>query len=141
MKVQSATLFAALSAVAVSVAVIAGLVVIGSPGEVRLRRFDQTRAINLTSIATAIAAYRQTHETLPAKLEELQQSQQFANFSLTDPLGRPYEYNVKDAFSYELCAQFDTATDRSAEPVRTVFEKHGAGRQCFSREARPRVQR
>src|SRR5450631_4130321 len=133
MKVPPAGLFAVLSLIAAIAAVVAGLVVIGSPGEIRMRRFDETRANDFDVIANTIQTYRLTHEGLPEKLDGL------ARVNLKDPLGRPYEYRVKDAFSYELCAEFDTARDKTGEAAssRSKFDKHGSGRQCFSLEARP----
>jgi len=135
MKLQRATLFAVLSGSAMFAAVVIGLIVIGSPRELRMRRLDQTRADDLLVISGAIRSYRLTHDNLPQKLDELQGLQQ-AIYRLKDPVGRPYEYTVKDTFSYELCAEFDTATDATTA-VHLVFEKHGQGRQCFTQEARP----
>ena len=88
MRPQSATLFALLSAVAVVAAIIGGLIVIGSPNEIRMRRFDERRASDLAAISNAISTYRLTHESVPQKLDDLQQlSQQGVGlrFSLKDP--------------------------------------------------------
>ena len=134
MKVQRATLFAVLSAIAICAAIFIGLIFIGSPTEFRLRRFDQSRVNDLASISSAIRTYRLTHEALPQKLDELQRSQAM-NYSLRDLAGRPYEYTAKDAFSYELCAEFDTATDNmTATRFTSIFESHGLGRQCYGQE-------
>jgi len=137
MKLRPATLFAALSVMAMFGAIVIGLAVIGSPNEFRMRRLDPRRANDLASISGAIRTYRITHDSLPEKLTELKQSQQIMNYSLEDPIGRPYEYAVKDAFSYELCAEFDTSTNTMATRFSSIFEAHGLGRQCFSQEARP----
>jgi hypothetical protein len=140
MKLQQATLFAVLSVGAMVAPIVIGLIVIGSPREFRMRRLDQRRADDLAAISSAIRTYRLTHENLPKKLDELQGSQQAMIYRLKDPVERPYEYTVKDAFSYELCAEFDTATDATTT-TRLLFEKHGQGRQCFSQEARPPANR
>jgi type II secretory pathway pseudopilin PulG len=140
MRLQSPLLFGVLAAFVVVAAIIAGLVVIGSPSEIRMRRFDERRASDLAAISNAISTYRLTHESVPQQLDDLRRSQQGTGYgySLKDPEGRPYEYAVKDASSYELCAVFATATDAGTGPTayRSVFDKHGIGRQCFSREAR-----
>ena len=143
MKVQSATLFASLCTIIACAAIVVGLVFIGSPSEVRLTRFDATRAADLASISSAIANYRLKHENLPQNFDELQQSQPNVSLSSKDPIGQAYEYASKGSFAYELCASFDRATDNAAESVRlhSIFEKHGLGRQCFSLEARPPSQR
>ena len=142
MKPQPATTFAALSGIVMLAAIVVGLIVIGPPGEYRLRRFDQKRVSDLASISNTIRSYRLTHDDLPPKLDELAPSQPYITHTLKDPVGRPYEYAVKDAFSYELCAEFDTATDTiTTANFGSIFEKHGLGRQCFSQEARPPARR
>jgi hypothetical protein len=138
MKVQSAPLFALLSAIAAAAAIIAGVTIIGSPSEVRMRRLDAARANDLASISRGVSSYRQTHEDLPEKLDDLQHSPQIGNFNLQDPEGRPYGYTIKDAFSYQLCAEFNRATESAVKArSQSLFEQHGAGRQCFDLEARP----
>ena len=143
MKVQPATLFAVLCTIVAGAAVIVGWVFLGPPSEVRLNRFDATRAADLASISSAITNYRLRHESLPQTLGELQQSQPNVILSSKDPAGQAYEYAAKDSFAYELCASFDRSTDTATEParLRSMFETHGLGRQCFSLEARPPSQR
>ena len=137
---QPATLFAGLSAIAMIAAVVVGLAVIGSPSGLQMRRFDERRASDLSSISGAVRTYRRTHESLPQKLGDLQSDITYVKDQ--DPVGRPYEYAIKDEFSYELCAEFDTTTDTpKATRFSSVFEKHGSGRQCFTQEARPPARR
>lgn len=142
-KVQSATLFALLCTIVAFAAVIVGWFFVGSPGEVRLTRFDATRAANLASISGAITNYRRTHESLPQTLDALEKSAPNVSLSFKDPVGKAYEYAARDSFAYELCATFDRATEMTPEsaPSYSIFEKHGPGRQCFSLEARPASQR
>jgi hypothetical protein len=143
MKVQSTTLFAVLCAIVAFAAIIIGWFFIGSPREVRLARIDSMRAANLASISGAINVYRLTHESLPQTLDALQKSAPNVSLNFKDPVGKPYEYAVNDSFTYELCATFDRATDMMTESaiLKSIFEKHGPGRQCFSLEARPSPQR
>ncbi len=143
MRLQAPTLFAALAGIAIIAGIVVGLIIIGWPSDVRMRRFDEIRAGDLQAISTSVETYRRTHESLPRKLEDLAPSSgAYSLLRLRDPADRPYEYAVKAAFSYELCAEFDKATD---EPTRTsryrsIFSKHGRGRQCFDLEARPSPQ-
>jgi len=143
MKVQPATLFAVFSTIVACASIIVGWVFLGSPSEVRLTRFDATRAADLASISGAIASYRLRHENLPHTFGELQQSQPNVSLSFKDPVRQTYEYATKDSIAYELCASFDRAADVKTESTRlhSIFEKHGLGRQCFSLEARPPSQR
>ena len=134
-----ASLFAVLSTIAMIAAVAIGLIVIGSPSEFRMRRFDERRANDLASISSAVRTYRLTHERLPQKLDDVEAA---ITYSLKDPVGRTYEYAIKDDFSYELCAEFDTTTDTlPATRFGSAFEKHQSGRQCFTQEARPPARR
>ena len=87
MRPRPATLFALLSAIAMSAAIFVGLTVIGSPTDVRMRRYDERRVNDLTSISSAIKTYRLTHESLPQSLDDLQRSQQSMGYSLRDPRG------------------------------------------------------
>jgi hypothetical protein len=142
MRFPPATLFAVLAGLATLAGIVAGFLVIGPPAEVRMRRFDETRAGDLGAISDAVAAYRRTHQGLPEKLDDLARSSEvYRRYSLKDPAGRPYDYTAKDAFSYELCAEFDRATDDAMETRHypSIFWRHGQGRQCFSLEARPPV--
>lgn len=144
MRPRPATLFAALASIAAVAGIAAGLMVIGSPSEVRMRRLDEQRVSDLQAISSAIATYRRTHEALPATLDELVRPDVFPSARLKDAAsGRPYEYIAKDATAYQLCAEFETATGDRIETGRGVspFWKHGQGRQCFSLEARLPVQR
>ena len=140
MKLQAETLFIVLSVVAALLAIIGGFIVIGSPGEVRMRRLDQQRTIDLVSISGAVAGYRLTHDTLPASLEDLRRASPNRTIPHKDSTGRAYEYVKRDSFSYELCVAFDTATDQRPSEAQSIFDKHASGRQCFSLEARPRAQ-
>lgn len=109
-----------------------------------MHRLDEQRVSDLQNISNAIATYRRTHEALPATLDELVRPDVFPSARLKDAAsGRPYDYIAKNATAYELCAEFETATEDRIETGRGVspFWKHGRGRQCFSLEARLPLQR
>jgi hypothetical protein len=143
MKLQPTFLFAWLGGIAVLAAIAAGFLVIGTPNEIRMRRVDQTRARDLAAIANQVAAYRRTHQNLPQSLSDLvPSSPSYVLTPRTDPLGLPYEYSVKNEYSYELCAEFfGPAEDAANSRDETLFSKHGRGRQCFTLEERPPVHR
>jgi type II secretory pathway pseudopilin PulG len=115
-------------------AVAAGLFVLGSPGEERVRRMDERRVQDLASIAQAIDVYWTRHARLPASVEELRQ-EPVGDVRYNDPdTNKAYEYRSLEADRYELCAEFardSRASDRSA----AGFWSHRAGRQCFRQEA------
>ena len=67
----------------------------------------------------------------------------YTRIRLKDPMGRPYEYAVKDSISYDLCAEFDRPAEEQTEApgYLSKISKHGQGKQCFALEARPPMRR
>ena len=125
----------ALGAAAVAVAVVAGLLALGSPAGQRRERLDARRAQDLRVISQAIDRYEATHERLPATLDELQRGSDI-QVAIGDPVTRePYAYETGDGAAYELCAIFALAT--AERPLRDgqPFSRHDAGRHCFQLRA------
>lgn len=131
---KNLVIVSAVSAVVLA-AVIGGVLMLDSPAEARLRRFDQRRVEDLREIAYAIDAYWSREESLPPSLEELPDERGHLG-KLVDPkTGEPYEYQVLGEDTYELCAVF---ADDTAEQYETPFRDpwfHGPGRQCFQLKA------
>lgn len=142
-------LFAGTVAVAVVAALVAGLVIAGSPLDARARRLDDQRVSDLRSIADAADDYWKQHEALPPDLETLAQERAVRVRSIRDPqTDTPYEYRILGERQYELCATFDLAHPE-AHPRTTYrdpdsrwgrwderFWDHGPGRTCFEIEVR-----
>ena len=121
----------ALAVVVVAVAVIAGLLMIGSPREARERSLDARRVEQLRVISNAVDLYWTRQGRLPASLEELERAQGMGE-SLVDPgTGRAHEYRVLGEKRYELCASFARSPAGDGRPLQGDFWAHGAGRQCF----------
>ena len=116
----------ALGAGAVAVAVVAGLVALGSPTGQRLERLDARRAQDLDAISHAIDRYEATYERLPATLAELQRGSD-VQVTITDPVTRePYGYEAGEGTAYELCATFELATaERELRRGRPVLPARG----------------
>lgn len=122
--------------IVVVAAVAVGLMLSGSPADVRAYRMDQTRVNHLYEIQNGLNAYWSIHADLPENL----QGAVDPNVGFTNPKdpesGTEYEYKRTSKTSYELCATFALPTrpvgneDRpnSAE----VFYEHEAGRVCFA---------
>ena len=127
----------------VTVAVIAGFFIVGSPITERVRRFDERRVSDLQSIQWEVINYWQKKNQLPSGLEILRDD--IRGFvPPTDPeTGMTYEYIAEGANSFSLCAIFSMATDDMADPriaVKPVLAgregenwAHDAGRTCFKR--------
>lgn len=141
-------------AVAALAVIIAGFFIVGTPGQARAARFDMQKVSDLQSIQYQIVNYWQAKQHLPNALADL--NNPISGFTVpTDPqTGAPYEYAVKWARGFELCATFNApdraGQNRYAVPAlptpagdkpNTVHEnwQHGAGRVCFDRSIDPEL--
>jgi hypothetical protein len=126
------------ASIVVLVAIVAGLVVMGSPAQIRRVRLDQDRVRDLRNIANEVAVYRRASGNLPRSLAELQQDGRLSYLRLVDSAGGPtYEYRPEGTDAYELCTRFDSA---SLDPTRREDPEvwnHPAGRHCFRRDFKP----
>ena len=154
---------AALAALAVLIALGAGLFIVGSPQTQRDRRFDLERIGNLQMIQNQIVNYWTSKQKLPDSLAGLQDD--ISGFSApADPVaGTAYEYRATGGLSFELCASFATeggrwedsyfppsapaAIPRALYGGKTPASKqsdnwhHAKGRACFLRTIDPDLYR
>ena len=125
----------AVAGIAVAVAVVAGLVALGSPAGQRRERLDVRRASDLEAISQAIDRYETTHERLPASLDELRRGSD-TQVTIADPVtGATYGYEAGEGTAYELCAVFESSTTESELRRGRPFSRHEAGRHCFQLRA------
>ncbi|MDD5252196.1 MAG: hypothetical protein PHT12_06230, partial [Patescibacteria group bacterium] len=145
LKVSRPAVFAGIAIAAVVLAVVAGIMVAGSPNEARRQRFDQQRLDRVRGISYEVQSYYDLNGRLPEKLDEL--SSVKSGTPAVDPqTGTPIEYNKTGALNYELCAEFATVSPPisnmpAAAPVSVkasydseYFWRHGAGHHCFQIE-------
>jgi hypothetical protein len=131
--------FSVAASLVVVVAIVWGVVLVGSPGTARLLRFDRQRLNDLRTISREIQSLchdpdikDELKRALPGTLDELAALARFERINLTDPeTGQHYVYTVKDGTTYELCATFSLERDSDVE----VFWNHSSGRHCFSVDA------
>lgn len=139
---MSNRLIVSATVVAVVAVVIAGLILVGSPTEARLRRFDERRLQDLQQISAAVDAYLVRRDRLPDSLQELAgESGSGPAVLWKDPAsGQPYTYRKIDAARYELCATFARRSEEELDGrprwPGDLSWAHGAGRRCFPRESR-----
>lgn len=118
--------------VVVGVAVVVGLLVLGSPSEERSRLLDARRVEDLHALTSAIKRHHEREGALPERMEDLAELEPEW---LRDPRsGEAYGYRPLAGDAFELCATFEQRADRrhwpqarEAEP----FRFHDAGPQCF----------
>lgn len=131
----------ALAAMLAVVAVLAwGMVQVGSPASERLRKFDERRVEDLRAIQSEIlnfayagrqwdSAVSKPVKPVPETLDEMVQQAAYQRLHVTDPeTGAPYEYVVRDAVRYELCAVFAATRSQDFD----IQWNHPAGRHCFT---------
>jgi hypothetical protein len=135
-------IFSVIASLAVVGTFVTGLRVAGMPAEQRRMEADHRRVNDLRNIAGAIniwhdrANINKTIPSLPPTLEDLR-DRRFVQ-RITDPeTGATYEYQVKSAATYELCATFlgDEVTEQAQPGRRSSFWNHGSGRACFALDA------
>ncbi|MNM34480.1 hypothetical protein D3C81_451270 [compost metagenome] len=116
-----------------ALAVAAGVWVIDSPAQQRLKRLDGARLSNLQTLEMAARNYWREHDVLPADMATLL-AQPGMELTAKDPQGGPdYRYRPLDATHYEFCASFATS---SASKRHRGFDgewAHPAGDHCFRR--------
>lgn len=126
------------SIAAVAVAVVAGLIVLGSPAEQRLLRLDERRVNDLRQLSWA-AEYRWNQDRgLANAAVDLVNSQSLSRLPQDPVTNQPYEYRVTGTRAYELCGVFDRA---SPAELAGDFWFHEAGRACFAFELPERATR
>jgi hypothetical protein len=128
MSVQRAAVIGSIAVVAA--AVVAGLLVIGSPAEQRLLRFDEQRISALGQLAERAELQWTQEQRLATTAAEL--VDQYLTRLPRDPdTQEPYEYRTTGPRQYEVCGTFD----RPSRPeLAGDFWFHEAGRHCFSFE-------
>lgn len=133
--------FPAAAAIAVAaLAVIAGLIILGSPSRARERRLDDLRVRDLSSISNALDSYWSKHSALPDTVDSLVSARLLDRIP-TDPVTRVrYPIYLTGARSYRLCATFAQPLDTTEAGEYNNYGglyrgrhswRHGAGESCF----------
>lgn len=144
-------------AIAVAILIVgtvaAGFLIIGTPGQVRLYRFDDEKVSDLQSIQSEIVGYWQSDGALPANLSDLSDSISGYSVPTDEQTGAAYDYKLLGTYSFQLCADFNAPTQADSPTLETsaVPEPmgvsgqdlaqdswyHGAGDVCFTRTINP----
>lgn len=137
------------------VSIAAGFLIMGTPGQIRLYRFDDQKVSDLQSIQYNVITYWQQHGTLPSSLTDLADPMSGYVVPLDPQNGESYSYSAKGPFTFELCATFNALTQNdspnmprmNAVPVNssggegvdlgTLGWLHTEGENCFVRTIDP----
>jgi hypothetical protein len=130
---------------------IAGFFIMGTPGQVRLYRFDDQKVNDLQNIQYQVINYFQQKEELPETLKDLEDPLG-GNFVPVDPqTGLAYSYEKTGDLSFKLCATFNAEIQAMSMHTRAVSINpsippgdpttepwdHGAGLTCYDRTIDP----
>lgn len=122
--------------IAVTVAVVGGFFIIGSPMQARLQLFDAQRVNDLQRIQSEIVNYWQMKSRLPETLNALRNDIRGFVPPVDPDTKAPYEYIVEGPMSFSLCATFVVPSSmKNPGPIIGDIGQfyHGSGRTCFKR--------
>ncbi len=145
---RSTKIFAWVISMLITVGIIAGFVVAGSPEAQRFNRFDEQRVQDLQTIQWQIVSYWQAKQKLPANLAELTDSISGFKAPVDPETQAGYEYQPVNATSFKLCTTFKTDSQDMESPngpravdssygIRSSNWAHAAGYVCFDRTIDP----
>ncbi|HCC05919.1 TPA: hypothetical protein DEP94_00970 [Candidatus Nomurabacteria bacterium] len=111
-----------MATIVATVVVVASLVwsisIVGTPSEMRAKRMDGTRLLNISSIQQQIFSRFQTTDKLPLKLEELNDA--FANYAV------PIDPSTKESYVYKVVQQpvmkFNYTTNKKEMASNAIFQ-------------------
>jgi hypothetical protein len=114
-------------------AVVAGLMAIGSPEQLRKRKLDERRISDLDTISRNLRLYWDSRKQLPPDLFAM--TKQPGWHMPVDPeTGAAFEYVVTGEGKYRLCAIFTLESGEQPREHSASNEwAHGAGHTCFDR--------
>lgn len=151
------------SAVGISVGILlvvviaSGFLILGSPSQVRLSRFDDQKVSDLQNIQWQIVNYWQQKQRLPATTSDLSDSISGFVAPIDPQSGEQYLYESTGNLSFKLCATFNAESRANSQtnvravpiPLKAKGEggmgleqftwQHKAGQVCFDRTIDPEL--
>jgi len=120
--------------------IILGFLVVGSPSEQRLLKFDNEKINDLSSITWEIENYYRENNKLPEDLNQIRDDS-YAEEIFTDPQsGEPYGYNLVGTDTYELCAEFNLDSSSFNSRAYPIYDwTHNVGENCFKKTINPEI--
>ena len=129
-----------IASVIILIAIVWGIILVGSPMAERSEKFDERRIEDLQTINREIRNIVYDGEVpygieekapsypVPKSLEEVVEKAHYERPDIMDPkTGVPYTYNALSSTRFELCTVFEKERDERYE----VFWNHGPGEKCF----------
>jgi len=126
-----------------------GFLIVGTPAEARLARFDAQKVNDLQNIQSQIVGFYQAKQKLPGVIADLNNSLNYGPVPVDPQSGESYVYQPGEGLSFKLCAVFNAESrgsqkvyyeSRAIVPVpiggKGVVQdnwQHGMGQVCFER--------
>ena len=127
--------------------VLAGFLIVGTPAQARLARFDTQKVADLQDIQSRITSYWQAKQKLPATLNVLGDPLSYGPLPTDPQTGESYVYQTLGKSSFKICATFNAqsrvnyAASAPAVPagIKGMQDnwQHGSGQTCFNRTVDP----
>lgn len=128
--------------------ILSGFVIVGTPADARLARFDAERVADLQDIQSRIIYFWQAKQKMPGGMDSLADPLSYGPLPSDPETGEPYAYLPGEGMSFKLCATFNKESaalpasrfESPMMPARPVGKgmmednwRHGAGEHCFER--------
>ncbi|MES2087412.1 MAG: DUF5671 domain-containing protein [Patescibacteria group bacterium] len=135
-----------IAAVLVIGSIVWGFAVLGSPRTQKLYKYDSAKISDLQNIDSQVTYFYQVKGVLPASFSDLTTSGNYFTPPVDQQSGKSYEYQKKNATTYNLCADFNYASNDAKNasvaapyPYGGATWTHPVGKYCFERTIDPRA--
>lgn len=125
-----------------------GFSVLGSPRTQQLLKYDRQKINDLQNMKNQVESFYSSKGTLPKTIEEISNGGYYNPQKIDPQTEKPYEYARTSDTSYNLCAEFNKASDdKNANNSRYYYEysygnaawTHPAGQYCFKETINPSI--
>ena len=135
-----------ISIIIILFSIIWGFSVLGSPRTQQLIKYDEHKVSDLQNLNMQVQDYYQRFHSLPSSFRDLLKLN-YGGISIIDTqIKKPYEYNIVDNLSYEVCAIFNKSSNLDSNQTTyvqygnlsvrgSISWTHPSGRYCFSEKA------
>ena len=143
-------------AVLAIVTILAGFLIVGTPQQARLARFDAQKIGDLQNIQSQVVSYYQAKQKLPSVIADLNNSLNYGPVPVDSQSGESYVYQSTGTLKFKLCAVFNAESRANQIPspeTRAVMPapvgavggktatpdnwQHNSGNVCFDRTIDP----
>ena len=140
---MSRKVWTGVSVIIILISIAWGFSVLGSPRTQQLLKYDEQKVNDLMNVNNEVTNYYAQKGTLPSSLTDM--STQYYTVVTDSQTGKPYEYEKTGNAAYNLCAEFNNASQDAtqpniyARPIGYQTWTHPAGHYCFTQTINPNL--